>query len=374
MEKYFKNHIISLAFKSIFIISVIFLFYKILNNLYELDIIIKDGWSFADWLINYEDGGFKRRGISGSLLFYFQDHFYLPIDWGVFIFQVFFYLSFFYFLVRIMLKKHLNIMILALFYTPLCFLFYYNDFAISGRKEIILLAIFTYAQYQLIQKSLHKILNIILYILIFTATLFHELIIFFIPFFILQYYLHKGKWLSVHTILIYLSALIPILFILFLSKSINEGYSIEILRNRGIVIQDNNIFQWNEKANPLLIVQSNASDYMLYFLSFLINFIMFTIYAFYYCQIIFRQLFLAMLMVLLSTIPLYLLAIDWGRWLNISFILFYIIFLSLLPRNRQNIILTGIKKKTAIWISIIIIVVSLLYKVQHCQFGFILQI
>lgn len=220
----------------------------------------------------------------------------------------------------------------------------------------------------------YKILNIILYILIFTATLFHELIIFFIPFFILQYYLHKGKWLSVHTIQIYLSALIPILFILFLSKSINEGYSIEILRNRGIVIQDNNIFQWNEKANPLLIVQSNASDYMLYFLSFLINFIMFTIYAFYYCQIIFRQLFLAMLMVLLSTIPLYLLAIDWGRWINISFILFYIIFLSLLPRNRQNIILTGIKKKTAIWISIIIIVVSLLYKVQHCQFGFILQI
>lgn len=65
MGKYFEKHIISL----IFILSVGFLFYRIMSNLYHLDIVARDGWSFADWLINYEDGGFKRRGISGSLFF-----------------------------------------------------------------------------------------------------------------------------------------------------------------------------------------------------------------------------------------------------------------------------------------------------------------
>jgi len=28
------------------------------------------GFTFADWLINYQDGGFKRRGLCGSILFF----------------------------------------------------------------------------------------------------------------------------------------------------------------------------------------------------------------------------------------------------------------------------------------------------------------
>lgn len=92
-------------------------------------------------------------------------------------------------------------MVLALFYTPLCFLFYYNDFAISERKEVILFAIFSYSQYLLMQENHRKISKFILYLLIFIATFFHELIIFFIPFFILQYYLHRDKWFTLHTFL-----------------------------------------------------------------------------------------------------------------------------------------------------------------------------
>lgn len=179
MEKHFGKFIIPFVFKGIFILSVMILFHRIMSNLYHLDIITKDGWSFADWLINYEDGGFKRRGISGSLFFYLQDWFSISLDWGVFIFQGLIYFSFFYFLVKIVLKNRFNVMILALFYTPLCFLFYYNDFAISGRKEVILFAIFSYSQYLLMQKNQHKISEFILYLLIFIATFFHELIIFF---------------------------------------------------------------------------------------------------------------------------------------------------------------------------------------------------
>ncbi|MEG2333179.1 hypothetical protein, partial [Chryseobacterium sp.] len=32
-----------------------------------------DGYILGDWLINYQDGGFKRRGLSGSFFFLIQD-------------------------------------------------------------------------------------------------------------------------------------------------------------------------------------------------------------------------------------------------------------------------------------------------------------
>ena len=31
------------------------------------------GFILGDWLVNYHDGGFKRRGLSGSLFFIIQD-------------------------------------------------------------------------------------------------------------------------------------------------------------------------------------------------------------------------------------------------------------------------------------------------------------
>jgi hypothetical protein len=32
-----------------------------------------DPYTQGDWLINYQDGGFKRRGLSGSIMFFLQD-------------------------------------------------------------------------------------------------------------------------------------------------------------------------------------------------------------------------------------------------------------------------------------------------------------
>lgn len=72
-----------------------------------------------------------------------------------------------------------------------------------------------------------------------------------------------------------ISALIPTLLLLFFTQSINEGKTIELLANRGITIQDNNIFQWNDNESPLLIISKNISDFMLYFLSLFINFVIF---------------------------------------------------------------------------------------------------
>ena len=44
-------------------------------------------WTMSDWLINYYDGGFKRRGLMGTLFIFFSDTFTIPLKWVVFIFQ-----------------------------------------------------------------------------------------------------------------------------------------------------------------------------------------------------------------------------------------------------------------------------------------------
>ena len=55
-----------------------------------------DGYVLGDWLINYQDGGFKRRGISGSLFFFLQDFSGLNLNILVFSFQ-FIVISLFFF-------------------------------------------------------------------------------------------------------------------------------------------------------------------------------------------------------------------------------------------------------------------------------------
>jgi hypothetical protein len=46
-----------------------------------------DGYILGDWLVNYQDGGFKRRGLSGSFFFLLQDMTGVKLNILVYIFQ-----------------------------------------------------------------------------------------------------------------------------------------------------------------------------------------------------------------------------------------------------------------------------------------------
>ena len=54
-----------------------------------------DGYAIRNWMINYEDGGFKRRGFSGSMIIFLSD--LTGIYFGKIVFSTIaiFYTSFF---------------------------------------------------------------------------------------------------------------------------------------------------------------------------------------------------------------------------------------------------------------------------------------
>jgi len=55
--------------------SIIFLILTFTFIIFKLNIgsLDKSGWFIGDWLINYSDGGFKRRGLAGNLFFLLQN-------------------------------------------------------------------------------------------------------------------------------------------------------------------------------------------------------------------------------------------------------------------------------------------------------------
>jgi hypothetical protein len=60
-----------------FNIKIFIYFLVIITAIYTLAFTLAfnlkdDGYILADWLINYEDGGFKRRGLSGSFFLLFR--------------------------------------------------------------------------------------------------------------------------------------------------------------------------------------------------------------------------------------------------------------------------------------------------------------
>ena len=94
-----------------------------------------NGFILGDWLVNYQDGGFKRRGLSGSIFFWLQDITGISLTVLVYVTQMVLYLFFFIILFKFLRKKNISLLFFTLMISPLTFLFYLsasqqNQFAV----------------------------------------------------------------------------------------------------------------------------------------------------------------------------------------------------------------------------------------------------
>ena len=92
-------------------------------------------WIFGDWLINY-GAGFIRRGLSGEVLIRIRDLLGVKIQLIYFIINIFVYLYIF----RIICQKYWNStdsIIFFLFIAPVSIYFYLYDSNIIGRKDVL---------------------------------------------------------------------------------------------------------------------------------------------------------------------------------------------------------------------------------------------
>jgi hypothetical protein len=329
-----------------------------------------DGYILGDWLINYQDGGFKRRGLSGSFFFFLQDITGLSLNSLVYAFQVIIISLFFFFYFKLIKDKQITIYYLSLLLSPLGFIAYFNCVDYVGKKEFILFAIFSYFTFQISKSALNLKKEYLVCFLLLLSVLFHEIVLFFIPYFLLLLALKDDKIIIKKYIKYLLAVSIPAILILVFGHKINEGNSLSILRDRGVVIEKG-IFFWD--INEREYILSHWKDYILYFISFIISFL----HVRFYLKISFTQwkkIGFYLLLAFLFSLPLFILAIDWGRWFYIHMIMIIVILGVLLKTRKDN---NLVQKRFLITgnniILLLFMLFSLTYRVEMSGKGFSFQ-
>ena len=328
----FKN---VFSLKGILYLFLVCLYVWIGYNLWIVD-SEGNGFILGDWLVNYQDGGFKRRGLSGSILFWIQDITGIGLTVLIYFIQMLLYLFFFGILFKFLSKKNISLLFFTLMISPLTFLFYFNDVAMVGRKEIIFLCIFIYYLYQISEDKLTVSKEYIIYALLFIATFLHEITIFYIPYFALAHYLIYQKIDIKKYLLFFLSCFIPALLIFVLGAKTNEGNSLEILAQRGVLLEPHSIFSFsNDLYVQLDKYRDNTLKYFLYLPSLIIGMVHFGIYMYKETNIKYKVCLFYFACLVIYSFPLFFLACDWGRWMQIHFVLLLLILIFKLP-NRDS--------------------------------------
>lgn len=292
----------------------------------------------ADWLINYQ-GGFVRRGMIGEI--FFQLHSIIKIDilYIVFFFNVILLILFFYLIYNIIKHSLSNNIFLFYCLLPSTLLFTFFDPLAVGRKDY--LVIIPYLFYAYFIEKLTTNIKIFLVVLFIIVSLTHELVFFFIPFLFIIKYLNfsniKFTFKNFKFEIICSIVMGITIFFLFLFKIPHNNELCQSLVNLKLnnelcngVIRDfsspkvysldtiHNNFKYLEKFNyipqySIYIIITLLPTFVIIFIK---NINLRKKKIFFYYNII----------SILSIFPLIFVSTDWGRYINILFILNIVYF------------------------------------------------
>ncbi len=346
-----------------------------------------DGTLLADWLINYQDGGYKRRGLSGTLTIFLSKTTGIYIGTLVFGFITFLYVCFCTILIFYFRKIRFNFSLLLLFFLPTTLLFPINDLYAFARKEFLF---FMLLAFFLLFKRNYNVYSwkfiVFLSSIIILITHLHESVVFYIPYLLILYlidykYYSKGSLLKI--LILGSSAFIPALCIFVFGVNVNMGGSWAIFKQLGVNshVMDG-ILSYpiegfgDDKLNSLTFAKQKHYEYHL--LSYLITFL-----VFYYfikknkaINIFRNKLFLIHIALITISLPIFYLTIDWGRWLNIHFVASLLILTSYLPENKfktinlKTIITECFNIKIFIKL-LLLFVLTFCFTMRHVEDGFL---
>ena len=322
------------GFLGLAVLCAILYFYFIRVNEIQFD-FKHHGYITSDWLINYTNG-LVRRGLFGEMAM--QTHRWFGIS-PVEVVLIGKYLAYGILCGSILLLaivKGIGFIEILFLISPWALMFDLNDPLGSGRKEILLFASFTlFALLQVFNKSPSKSIfkrwDFYYLLLVMAAMAFtHEGLIFFFPFFYLPLYLKRGLNKSDFlTFFIPYFASLLVLAVLYVFFNGNKETADAIC---------NSLNPWSVNGSLgcdaiNLLAGKHPKAHIGFIKSFtpLLLLTMIPIYCYgrWIAGLTKHHLFLAMVLSLILTVPLYGIAIDWGRWIHISGLLFFITFFSL---------------------------------------------
>lgn len=339
-----------------------------------------NGWSVGDWIINY-DRGFIRRGLSGEIFRWVSDLSNIKLNILVYLTQCLIYFIFIFLLIHSLKNKIITFWFFVLCFTPGFLLFTYFDGMAVGRKEIALYAAYvTWINLQISNKINIQICFVFgcLYLLI---TLMHESFIFYSLYF--SIFACLGKYEPKVKICMLFAApigsVLAIVMILIFGKTVDGtlicsdflAYGINKNVCDGVIAYGNvspieeierylNTFNYQSLKNIILIFSIVMIPNLLFLLS-----IENTIYSK-------RNFLIINFLLILISLPLFMIAIDWGRWVSMHITLSVIsllVFLETKKNNNHDMFKKSVSNGTYtfLFVALIIFILSTtLYSVQHC--------
>ena len=337
MNKKFNNYLI---------LYLSFLFFICIFHLYTKHNVGNDS-TISEWLINYS-GGFTKRGIIGEIAIFFSRLLDQNLRDVIYIFQLsiigIYYISIYLFFKNLYLERYFLLSI----FSPIFLIYPVAEIEVLARKEVFIFVLFILHVFiSSLDNNLRRISKLVILPL---SILIWEPIVFFLPLWIfidlvnLKIKNYKKNLFS--DIIFYFPALfIAIIFIINPLTSEEHSQMEKVLNNEFKEVCYMSCALLKNKSTIYQQFEANFGKYSLevfirYFLIILIGFApLFTLI--YHSRLkIEKNIFpkkinlLSIFLFLLSPILLlFAMGYDWGRWVNISYVMSLITYFYLYKNN-----------------------------------------
>ena len=337
MNKKFKNYLI---------LYLSFLYFICIFFLYTKHSVGNDS-TISEWLINYS-GGFTKRGIIGEISIFFSRLFEQNLRDVIYIFQLS-VIGIYYILIYLFFKNlYLERYFLLSIFSPIFLIYPVAEIEVLARKEVFIFILFIlHTIISTLNNNLKRISKLIILPL---SILIWEPVVFFLPLWIfidLVNLKEKNYKINLFNELIFYfpGLLIAIIFIIN-PLTPEEHFQMEqVLKNEFKEICYMSCALLKNKSSIYQQFEANLGKYSLevfvrYFLIILIGFgPLFTLV--YYSRLkIEKNIFpkninlLSIFLFLLSPVLLlFAMGYDWGRWVNISYVMCLITYFYLYKNN-----------------------------------------
>ncbi len=331
-----------------FYLPLIGLFMSLLsiNSIYYIHFFIYsyNEWLVADWLINYS-GGLVRRGLSGELIFFLSNFLNISVLDFLFLFLSLLQVIFFICIFILLIKKDINFWFFLIFASPSFLSFYLYDPSIISRKEILIYL--TYFGWLLMLTNDSKVkleTSIFFSILAIFITMLHEIFLFYsILFYLVTIILFNQKPFSINSsLLIPSSSFITLMMLMMVPTSFNNIAICNKIIEYGVdpSVCIGGILSW-PAGGVLEGFYHNFSIYTYWTPFGLVLLLVLPIIPYFIFShtnnILLKRsnyqkiFFISSQFIFIS--PLFLVATDWGRWVNIQSILLGLTMLFLLQKK-----------------------------------------
>ena len=349
MKKKINNQYILFYLIALLFISYFFLYFK-----HQ----VGNDSTISEWLINYE-GGFTRRGFIGQIVILLSRLFESDLRWTIFLSQSFFCTAYF-FLLWYLLKDIKNNRIINLsIFTPIFILYPIAEIEVLARKEII---VFTLFLIYILFPLNHWFKNILLILFSFFSVLIWEPTLFFFPliflYLIIENKIDKVDFKFIKLILLMSPGVLLALYIIanplsdnqweVMASVLNNEFNERCYMSCGLLISKSTLVQQ---------FQGNAGKYSF---EVIFRYSLIIIIGFYPLALLlknsvikgknlvilrnFKNLLIPSCIAIFPVILLFAMGYDWGRWVNISYVISALIFYSLLNNNRVILNINSLKK------------------------------